>query len=357
MLSKKLIKWYHINKRSLPWRDTQDPYRIWISEIILQQTRVAQGYEYYLRFIEKLPDISSLAKANEHDILLLWQGLGYYSRARNLHFAAKTIVEKHNGVFPSNYEEILSLKGIGEYTAAAISSFAYNLPHAVLDGNVYRFLSRFFGITTPIDTTNGKKEFAKLAQELIDRKNPGLYNQAIMEFGALHCTPDNPKCDCCPFSEQCIAYNENRIKQLPVKQGKIKSKDRFFYYLDIRFQNNPSNILLNKRTQKDIWQNLFELPLIETNSSSTLEELIKLEDFNSIFSNTKKLQINPVGITFKHILSHQKINATFYRITISEGSTISKDFSKIEESNLSDYPISRLVDRYFKQISKPNLFS
>ena len=357
MLSKKLIKWYQINKRSLPWRNTTDPYLIWISEIILQQTRVAQGYEYYLRFIEKLPNVESLAKADEHDVLVLWQGLGYYSRARNLHAAAKAIMEKHDGVFPSNYNDIIALKGIGEYTAAAISSFAYNLPYAVVDGNVFRFLARLFGIETPIDSTNGKKEFTKLAQELIDKKDPGLYNQAIMEFGALHCTPDNPKCDSCPFSDQCIAYNENRVKQLPVKQGKIKTRDRYFYYLDIRWIQSPSTILLKKRTQKDIWQNLYELPLIETKQQLTLEELIKTKEFQSIFKNIGEPQIAPLKIAIKHILSHQKIYASFYRITLSEGSIILNNFSKIEESNLLDYPISRLIDRYFEQINKPNLFS
>lgn len=357
MLSKKLIQWYHTNKRSLPWRETNDPYLIWISEIILQQTRVSQGYEYYIRFTQSLPNIESLAKAQEHDVLVLWQGLGYYSRARNLHIAAKTIVEKHNGIFPRDHNSILALKGIGEYTAAAISSFAYNLPYAVVDGNVYRFLARFFGIDTPIDSSKGKKEFAKLAQELIDINEPGLYNQAIMEFGALHCTPDNPKCDTCPFSEQCIAHNENRVKQLPVKQGKLKSKDRFFYYLDIRSQNNPSFLFLKKRTEKDIWQNLFELPLIETSSPLTLEELIKSKDFKTIFNNSKDLQINPIGINFKHILSHQKIHTTFYRITTDDDCILLDDYIKIEDSDLANYPISRLVDRYFKQIGKPDLIS
>jgi A/G-specific adenine glycosylase len=351
MISYKLEQWYLENKRSLPWRDTKDPYLIWISEIILQQTRVVQGYAYYLRFIEAFPDVNSLAKADENDVLVIWQGLGYYSRARNIHFTAKTIVDKYNGIFPTDYNEILKLKGIGEYTAAAIASFAYNKPHAVVDGNVYRFLSRLFGIDTPIDTSTGKKEITSLANHLLDQKEPGLYNQAIMEFGALHCTPDNPMCETCPFNDNCIAYSKNLIKRLPVKQGKIKTKDRFFYYLDIRY-GDKSSIQLKKRIQKDIWQNLYELPLIETQQKTEIDELIEKNEFKEIVKISNNLDVKFIDKSIKHVLSHQTIHATFLKIVVSEKSDIlDKKLTEVKLTDLYKYPISRLVDRYFEQMN------
>lgn len=356
MLSNKLTQWYLINKRDLPWRETNDPYCIWISEIILQQTRVAQGYDYYLRFIKAFPDVVTLANASEHDVLVLWQGLGYYSRARNLHAAAQDIVANYGGVFPNKYADILKLKGIGEYTAAAIASFAFDRPYAVVDGNVYRVLSRLFGISTPIDTTLGKKEFSELANELLDKKNPALYNQSIMEFGALQCSPDNPKCEICPFIETCIAYNEDRTKELPVKQGKTKVKDRFFYYLDIRLKNKDF-LFLKKRIQKDIWQNLYELPLIETDKPISIEGLTASPEFKNLFQDLKQIEINPLAITYKHILSHQKIYATFYKITIDEAIYLDKTYIRVNQSEITNYPISRLVDRYLQEAVKPDLFS
>ena len=259
-----LIRWYSENKRRLPWRETEDPYRIWISEIILQQTRVAQGLEYFNRFMERFPDVASLAQAGEDEVMKYWQGLGYYSRARNLHAAAREIMERYEGVFPSEYEKVRALKGIGEYTAAAVCSFAWRQPYAVVDGNVYRVLGRVFGIDTPIDSGPGKKEFAELATALLDRQRPDIYNQAIMDFGAIQCTPKAPDCLYCPLREHCVAFATGKVAQLPVKEGKTRVKPRYFNYLHIGCQGKT---LLKRRNAKDIWQNLYEYPLIETASA------------------------------------------------------------------------------------------
>lgn len=229
--STQIIEWYRTNKRDLPWRKTKNPYQIWLSEIILQQTRVEQGLSYYLKFIEKYPSIKDLANAPQDEVLKLWQGLGYYSRARNLHYTSKVITDKYKGEFPATYKEILDLKGIGEYTAAAISSFSFNLPYPVIDGNVYRVLSRVFDIDTPIDSTLGKKEFKELAYELINKNNPSEYNQAIMEFGALYCKPQSPDCENCIFTSTCLAFKTKKINELPVKSKKLKQKNRYFNYL------------------------------------------------------------------------------------------------------------------------------
>lgn len=354
LISSRLIKWYNNNKRDLPWRETKDPYLIWISEIILQQTRVVQGYEYYLRFTETFPDVHSLAVADENEVLKLWQGLGYYSRARNLHAAAKAIVELHGGIFPSNYKDVLALKGIGEYTAAAITSFAYKMPYAVVDGNVYRVLSRIFGISTPIDTGAGKKEFSLIASELLDVNEPDSHNQAIMEFGALHCTPTSPRCSECPLSEFCVAYNSNSIDKYPAKQGKTKVKNRYFNYLNIR---HDSDIYLSKRTNNDIWKNLYELPLIESESPLSFEELQSTPQFKEIFNKIDSISIKPIGKTLKHVLSHRIIYATFYEIEIDSEISTSNTYIKIPLNKLVDYPISRLVDRYLEQSDEPDLFS
>lgn len=255
--SNAIENWYKEYKRELPWRDSADPYVIWISEIILQQTRVVQGYDYFVRFMKRFPDVATLAEADEDEVMKYWQGLGYYSRARNLHAAAKSM----NGVFPKTYPEVRALKGVGEYTAAAICSFAYNMPYAVVDGNVYRVLSRYLGIDTPIDSTEGKKLFAAVADELLDRKNPALYNQAIMDFGAIQCSPQTPNCMFCPLADSCAALAKGTVAELPVKQHKIKTTNRYFNYIYVRM---GVHTFINKRTGNDIWRNLFELPLIET---------------------------------------------------------------------------------------------
>jgi len=336
-----LIEWYHEHKRDLPWRNTNDPYLIWISEIILQQTRVAQGYAYYQRFIERFPNLESLAAAEENEVLKYWQGLGYYSRARNLHQAAISV----NGVFPVKYEDILKLKGVGIYTAAAICSFAYNQPHAVVDGNVYRVLSRFFGINEPIDSGKGKKIFASLAHDLLDKIQPALYNQAIMDFGALQCTPLSPDCTVCPFKNRCFAFNHNMVSSLPIKQNKTKTSERFFYYLLIR---DNGNIYLNKRTENDIWKNLYELPLIESNTALAVDDFIRKQEFASIFKENSVVNVRLLNKT-KHVLSHRIIYADFYEL---EAQDIKMDFlSKYTRLNMADlelYPVSRLMHNFFE---------
>ena len=336
-----LIEWYHEHKRDLPWRNTNDPYLIWISEIILQQTRVAQGYAYYQRFIERFPNLESLAAAEENEVLKYWQGLGYYSRARNLHQAAISV----NGVFPVKYEDILKLKGVGIYTAAAICSFAYNQPHAVVDGNVYRVLSRFFGINEPIDSGKGKKIFASLAHDLLDKIQPALYNQAIMDFGALQCTPLSPDCTVCPFKNRCFAFNHNMVSSLPIKQNKTKTSERFFYYLLIR---DNGNIYLNKRTENDIWKNLYELPLIESNTALAVDDFIRKQEFASIFKEDSVVNVRLLNKT-KHVLSHRIIYADFYEL---EAQDIKMDFlSKYTRLNMADlelYPVSRLMHNFFE---------
>lgn len=336
-----LIEWYHEHKRDLPWRNTNDPYLIWISEIILQQTRVAQGYAYYQRFIERFPNLESLAAAEENEVLKYWQGLGYYSRARNLHQAAISV----NGVFPVKYEDILKLKGVGAYTAAAICSFAYNQPHAVVDGNVYRVLSRSFGINELIDSGKGKKMFASLAHDLLDKVQPALYNQAIMDFGALQCTPLSPDCTVCPFKNRCFAFNHNMVSSLPIKQNKTKTSERFFYYLLIR---DNGNIYLNKRTKNDIWKNLYELPLIESNTALAVDDFIRKQEFASIFKENSVVNVRLLNKT-KHVLSHRIIYADFYEL---EAQDIKMDFlSKYTRLNMADlelYPVSRLMHNFFE---------
>ena len=336
--SPQIIDWYRRTKRNLPWRDTNNPYFIWLSEIILQQTRVNQGMNYYFKFIQNYPTVVDLALAEEQQVLNDWQGLGYYSRARNLHATAKIITEQYKGIFPSKHEEILKLKGVGNYTAAAISSFAYNLPHAVVDGNVYRVLARIFDIDTPIDSNYGQKAFSYLADELLDKNNPSEHNQAIMEFGAIHCTPANPDCNSCIFNEKCLALRNNTVTQRPIKKGKTKIKSRYFHYL--HFEDQQS-IILQKRTKKDIWQHLFEFPLIE--KTEEIEEEILLQEIKKITG------IEPTGNTKlpKHILSHQNIYATFWKFESLPLNTIESAIV-IAKSEFHSYPISRMIDKYLE---------
>jgi len=343
-LSSIIIKWYQSHKRDLPWRDTTDPYIIWLSEVILQQTRVNQGYAYFIRFTERFPDVKSLATASEDEVLKLWQGLGYYSRARNLHAAAKTILEKYNGIFPKEYEDVLALKGVGGYTAAAIVSFAYNQPYPVVDGNVYRVLARIFAMSEPIDTGRGKKAFNELAHLLIDRDDPGLYNQAIMEFGALQCVPVAPDCGICPANDICMAYNTDKVSSYPVKQGKQKVRHRYFNYFDIRYKDYT---YLQKRGGKDIWENLYEYPLIESAEYQPLEELKKRTEFENLFSAAGNIFITPV-MEKKHVLSHQVIHASFYRVEAEKDNF--PGIIKIENDTLDNYPVSRLMHLYIEKI-------
>ena len=339
--AEKIISWYDQNKRDLPWRNTNDPYPIWLSEIILQQTRVDQGLSYFNKFLEHHPTIDSLANAPEQEILKLWQGLGYYSRARNLHFTAKFITTELKGIFPKEHSEILKLKGVGEYTAAALASFAYGDVYPVIDGNVYRVLSRVFGIANPIDSNEGKKIFKELAQELIDVKKPATYNQSIMEFGALQCTPKKPNCEDCPFLLECYAYKNELISELPKKEKKIKQRNRYFNYIVII---NEGNIYLNERLEKDIWKGLFDFPLVETETQTS--------DFQIINDNfdIANLKLINTSIEYKHILSHQKIYATFWLASTVNTKDLDTSFNKILLKNINNYPVPKLIDNYLKSI-------
>lgn len=338
--SQGLIKWYKKNKRDLPWRKETDAYKIWLSEIILQQTQVIQGTSYYLKFIEKYPTINKLADANEDEVLKLWQGLGYYSRARNLHTTAKVLESNYGGKFPSSYDNIRALKGIGDYTAAAISSFAYNLPYAVVDGNVYRVLSRLFGIETPIDSGQGKKEFQTLANELLDKENSAQHNQAIMEFGSQYCKPNNPDCQQCIFRTRCFAYKTQNISELPFKAKKVKISNRFLNYVVLFDENN--DILLNKRTENDIWKGLYEFLLIESDKQLSTPQLLAKSKLKAI--TDKRMNLLYTSKLYKHILSHQHLYAKFYVIKTTGAFT--KMQKKANLNNLTNFAFSRLTEKF-----------
>mgnify|MGYP001943835013 CR=1 FL=1 len=340
--SKILLKWFAGHHRPMPWKGVKNPYWIWLSEIILQQTRVEQGLPYYERFVKNYPKIENLANAKEDEVMKHWQGLGYYSRARNLHATAKYITNDLNGIFPKTHKEILNLKGVGPYTAAAIASFAYNLPHAVVDGNVYRVLSRIFGIKTPIDSTAGKKEFAKLADILINKKRASDYNQAIMDFGATQCTPKLPNCKTCPFQKKCVSFQNNWVGELPIKTKKIKKKERYFNYLLI---NSADKTLLHKRTEKDIWQNLYEFPLIETLQPFDLKEVKKQPLWKTLFPNENIYIIIKISPPAKQILTHRKIIATFIEISITQIPE-KQPFLVIEKKDLKQYAFPKVITSF-----------
>lgn len=338
-----LIHWYAENKRHLPWRETTDPYRIWISEIILQQTRVVQGLEYFNRFMERFPEVKVLAEAPEDTVMKYWQGLGYYSRARNLHAAAREIMERFGGVFPRRYADVLSLKGIGEYTAAAICSFAWRQPYAVVDGNVYRVLARVFGMDLPIDSHSGKKAFAELAQELLDKCRPDLYNQAIMDFGAVQCTPKVPHCLYCPLQDRCAAFASGRVDELPVKAGKTLVKPRYFNYLHIHRQGVE---LLARREAKDIWRNLYEYPLIETPEAVDWAELQQTEAYRTLMEGVGEIRVERMVEMPKHVLSHRIVYARFYEIEVSVFSEAMGSYMQIPGAETERYAVSRLIELY-----------
>lgn len=346
-ISKTLINWYDTNKRDLPWRETTDPYRIWISEIVLQQTRVVQGLAYYNRFMERFPDVVSLAQAHEDEVLKYWQGLGYYSRARNLHKAAKTIATDYGGVFPERHADILKLSGIGRYTAAAIASFAYNQPFAVLDGNVFRVVARLFAVHTAIDSTEGVKEFTMLTGQLLNKNNPAAHNQAIMEFGALHCTPQQPGCADCPLQHECRAFALSEVDLLPVKAKKTKVRDRYFNYF---FVQCADKCYLQKRESKDIWQNLYELPLVEADRLYETDDLFKLDALQPLWDDIEDVQVLGTPADFKHILSHQRIFARFFKIRISGTNHYYQSKTEIQVSDIEKYAVSRLSSLFFEQI-------
>jgi len=348
-----LLKWYGHYKRELPWRDEQDPYKIWVSEIILQQTRISQGWNYYLRFIERFPSVADLAAAAEDEVLKQWQGLGYYSRARNLHTGAKQIAAQHDGKFPHLYHDVLKIKGVGEYTAAAIVSMAFNLPYPAIDGNAFRVLTRIFGIHTPIDTQAGKKEITVLANQLIDKKQAGMFNQAIMDFGSLQCVPSNPDCEQCCFAASCVAKQKNLQTVLPIKSQKTKIQTRYFYYLHIR---NQGKTLIQKRENKDIWKGLYEFPLLESKEELPIDEILQSFSSKDMLKNCTWV-LDAVSPVYKHQLSHQLIIAQFITLVVTQGSpTPPPPLLFISESELTNYPIARLTERFLnEQTAKINV--
>lgn len=338
---KLLYDWYEHHKRDLPWRGIRDPYRIWISEIILQQTRVNQGYDYYLRFVRRFPTVSDLAQAQEEEVLKLWQGLGYYSRARNLYKAAHQVMDDFNGVFPDTYEGLLRLSGVGEYTAAAIASFAYKLPHAVLDGNVFRVLARLQAEREPINSTLGRKIFKHYADDFLDKEQPDRHNQAMMEFGALHCKPIAPSCGICPLEKYCIAYQTNSVQTYPVKIQKVKQKKRYFHYIVLK---KGKDTFIEQRKGSDIWQHLYQFPLVETQRLLGLEELLQSDILSQLLENvghiTWKAHLPPL----KHILTHQTIHTHVYVAEIEKIGKGLEKYERIAWEMLSEYPISRLME-------------
>lgn len=348
-----LARWYETHKRELPWRSNPTPYYVWLSEIILQQTRVNQGFDYFLRFVERWPSLADLAQAIEEEVLKMWQGLGYYSRARNLHQCARQVMERHEGEFPGDFEQLKKLQGIGNYTAAAIASIAFGQPHAVVDGNVYRVLSRLYDIEAPINNELGVKLFADLAASLLDREHPGRHNQALMEFGALQCVPKNPDCHQCPLQSQCLALAHGTVAERPQKEKKLKVKTRYFHYLVFRTPDH--GICLHKRENNDIWKNLYDFPCIESDRPLTIEELVNNDYFKALIHG-QEFVVNRISPQYTHKLTHQTIMATFVEIKISKFLPISqKNFILLAfENELGTYPVPKLIDNYLKQLSTTN---
>ena len=338
-----LLKWNRKkNTRKMPWKGEKDPYKIWLSEIILQQTRVEQGLKYYEKFVSTFPDIHKLAVAKDENVFKLWEGLGYYSRCKNLLETARIISKKLNGKFPDKFEDILALKGVGNYTAAAIASFAYDLPHAVVDGNVFRVLSRVFGIKTPIDSTEGKKLFKELADQLLDKKQPGIYNQALMDFGAVICKP-YPVCEQCPMQNYCYAFKNNSIDKLPVKEKKIEIKNRWFNYLVIEYNER---FYISKRTD-DIWNNLNEFALIETNSEHDVKEIIsKAESTGILKKNT--YQLKSASPLYIQQLSHQKIITRFIRVVLRK-ENVPGGYKPVSKKQMLRLAFPRVINSYFEK--------
>lgn len=333
--SEKLIEWYRVNKRNLPWRLTKQPYKIWVSEIILQQTRIEQGEKYYYAFLEKYPNISELAKTNDEELLKVWEGLGYYSRALNMLKASRVVLDNFQGIFPSNYDDLIKLPGIGDYTASAISSICNNEVQPVVDGNVLRFLSRMFKIDLPIDKLKTKTYFKKLGFKLIDVVNPGDFNQAMMDYGSMICRPKKFQCHKCLFSSNCKAFNSNTVMLYPFKEKRIKIKHRFLNYIFII--TNDRKTLIKKRNGNGIWKNLYEFPLIETKKESSVNEIIKELDFKYLkFISEKKI---------KHKLTHQQLNISFFTFKVSN---FDDDLTDIKA--LSNYPFPRPINKFISEL-------
>lgn len=378
----RLFEWFAHNDRPLPWKGERDPYKIWLSEIILQQTRAEQGLPYYLKFVERYPTVRHLAEASEDEVMKLWEGLGYYSRARNLHHTAKLIAKDLNGHFPDTYAGIRALKGVGDYTAAAIASFAFNLPHAVLDGNVFRVLARYFGIETPTGTTGGKKEFAALARELLDPGRPADFNQALMDFGATHCTPQQPKCPACPFHLHCAAFQQNKVAELPVRSKAPVKKDRYFVYLVVRHKGDT---FVRKRNAKDIWRNLWEFPLLELpvfpSDNRELERAIRSRFFADNLTgltagvpldnareskkpenpaapkNGNDAQISSISRPYRQTLTHRLVTAVFCEIDFPDNTPpeafenqLFENCLRISRSELKkNIAVPRIIDWYLQE--------
>jgi A/G-specific adenine glycosylase len=336
-----LLDWFEKNQRDLPWRNTKDPYIIWLSEVILQQTRVAQGLPYFLKFIQRFPTVNDFAVADEEEVLKLWQGLGYYSRARNMLKTAQLVAEKGEG-FPAIYAELIQLKGIGEYTASAVASFSSNEKVAVVDGNVYRVLSRYFGIHDAIDQTIGKKKFKNVAELLLPIEHTDQYNQAIMEFGALQCKPKRPNCSTCPLSINCLALKDKMIDRLPFKSKKQKKKKINLHYLVFK---KDKNFLLRQRRGLGVWEGLYDFAALEINDQLTQQEII--EHSKKTFGFTIREILAP-NTTFKHILSHIEYSASFWEIEVEDAISAGTNFSWIEKSKIGKYPVSRLVEKYLE---------
>lgn len=345
--TKNLLQWHAGHHRPLPWKGEKNPYLVWLSEIILQQTRVEQGLPYFEKFREKYPTVHDLALAPEDEVMKMWEGLGYYSRARNLHSAARFIANELGGKFPDTFEDIRSLKGVGDYTAAAVASFALDLPYAVVDGNVYRVLSRYFGIEEPVDTTKGKKFFAHLAKELLDETQPGNYNQAIMDFGATHCTPAAPKCPACPLRSHCEAFHQKAIGRFPVKSKKLHRRQRFFNYLII---NQKNSVFIKKRTGKDIWQNLYDFPLIETYTLPEDRQQIIESELWQQWLGENAHRLLRISAPVKQELTHQQIVALFWEIEVDEKFRPGEEeWMLTEKRQLKNFAFPKIIDLYFKQ--------
>ncbi|MCR5014202.1 MAG: A/G-specific adenine glycosylase [Bacteroidales bacterium] len=340
-----LATWFEANKRELPWRTDPTPYHVWLSEVILQQTRVNQGLDYFNRFVGRWPTLMDLAHSSEEEVLKMWQGLGYYSRARNLYKCARQVASDYGGTFPADYDKLLGLKGIGSYTAAAIASIAFGLPHAVIDGNVYRVLSRLYDIDTPINKEAGVKLFASLADELLDRTNPGRHNQAMMEFGALHCTPRNPDCVSCPLQSHCLAFAHGTVEQRPQKEKKLSVRTRYFSYLVII--DPRQQLYLRKRGPKDIWENLYDFPCIESDHPMSTDEVVDQKGFKD-FCPGDDYTIQSVSSSMTHKLSHQTIVATFFEIKINSFLPIiqTKNILLVPETELGSFPVPKLIENY-----------
>lgn len=340
----KLHKWYHQHKRDLPWRHTQDAYHIWLSEIILQQTQVKQGLPYYLKFSERFPSVHDLAQAEEEEVLKLWQGLGYYSRARNLHTAAKQVMHDFSGIFPQRYKELIMLKGVGDYTASAVASFSSNESRACVDGNVIRVIARLFGIELPYDTTAGQKAIRALALECLGDSDSMLHNQAVMEFGALCCTPKKPLCESCVFQDKCMAFATGKVGLLPIKSKKTKVEALHLYYFVFLFDNKT---VIQQRSSSGIWKNMYEFPLLESSVKLSEEQILKhLNTYDCAHMNIRFSQ------EYKHVLSHRKIEATFIEVFVENELPKILGTLPVSCQRFEDYPVSRLIERYWEDFNE-----